>query len=138
MYLGRFQLGQEVTFRVHARSAAGQPQAPDAAPRYAAFLGGDEASSGKVPSLDKTLLTGLFEGRILLDEAFTAGAYRVVATWAVGGVQKGALFSFDVLPGGGPTGQVTAMFSYPRPHANYVVQARSTGRIYKGKNPRVG
>jgi hypothetical protein len=135
-YLGRYQLGQEVTFRPHALSSSGQPQLPDSAPRFAAYLGSTQSSSGRTPSLDRTLITGLFEGKILLDEAFSAGQYTVLVTWAVSGVQKAALFTFTVLPGAGPTGQVTAMFSYPRPQANHIVQARSTGRIYKGRNPR--
>jgi hypothetical protein len=136
MFLGRYQLGQEVTFRPHALSSSGQPQAPDSAPRFAVYAGGAQSSYGRVPSLDKTLLVGLFEGRILLDEAFAPSQYLVLATWQVSGAQKAALFTFTVLPGSGPTGQVSAMFSYPRPQANHVVQARSTGRIYKGRNPR--
>jgi hypothetical protein len=139
MYLGSFQLGQEVTYRVHSRTAAGVPAAPDAAPLARVLAqDGDPVRSGlKVPSRDYPRTVGLFEGRLQLDEDFDVGLHSVVVTWAVSGVAKAQDFYFTVLPGGNGSGQVTSLYSHPRPNANYVVQGRDSGRIYKGKNPRV-
>lgn len=138
MYLGSFQLGQEVAYRVHSATSSGEPAAPDAAPLARVYAqDGDAVRSGlKVPSRNYPRIVGLFEGRLQLNEDFEAGLHTVLVTWAVSGVKKAASFSFAVLPGGNGSGQVTSLYSHPRPNANYVVQGRDSGRIYKGKNPR--
>lgn len=138
MYLGSFQLGEEVTYRVHSRSSAGVPAAPDAAPLAHVYAqDGDSVRTGlKVPSRDYPRIVGLFEGRLQLNEDFEAGMHTIMVTWLVSGVAKGAAYHFTVLPGGDGSGQVTSLYSHPRPNANYIVQGRDSGRIYKGKNPR--
>lgn len=139
MYLGSYQLGQEVTYRVHSVTSSDEPVAPDAAPLARVYAAdGDAVRRGlKVPSRDYPRTVGLFEGRLQLDEDFEPGAHTVLVTWKVSGTVKAAQFSFTVLPGGNGSGQVTSLYSHPRPNANYVVQGRDSGRIYKGKNPRV-
>ena len=139
MFLGRYQLGEEVSFELLTRDASGTPQAPTNAPLMTVLdADGDRPINGKgVPSRDYPRLTGLFEPKFLLDERFSAGQYTVLITWLVSGTPLGRLHVFTILPGGQGSGQVTSLYSFPRPNANYVVQGRSSGRIYKGKNPRI-
>jgi hypothetical protein len=46
------------------------------------------------------------------------------------------LHTFRVLPGGDGSGQVVAMHEYNRPAARHLVQQRSSGTLWKGRNPR--
>lgn len=140
MFLGRYQLGREVSFELLTTDASDTPQAPTAAPLMTVYdsTGARVISAKSVPSRDYPRLTGLFEPRIFLDERFSSGQYTVFITWLVSGTPLGRLHVFTILPGGQGSGQVTSLYSFPRPNANYyVVQGRSAGRIYKGKNPRI-
>lgn len=138
MFLGHYQLGQEIAFRVYCRTAAGVPTAPEDAPEISVYSASAKLfSSRAIPSKDQGVLTGLFEARILLNEAYSEGEHTVHVHYHVGGTHVAESRAFTVLPGGGPTGTVNSMYAYDRPHASYLVQGRTTGRIYKGKNPRV-
>lgn len=139
VYLGRFYLGQEVTYHVHTVSAVGLPVAPDAAPLAAVYeADGDSPERGlKVPSRDFPLTTGLFEGRLQLDEKYAVGQYTILVTWLASGAKRARMYRFEIMPGGDGSGQITSMINFIRPNANFIINARSSGRIYKGRNPRV-
>jgi hypothetical protein len=47
------------------------------------------------------------------------------------------LDTFEVTPGGDISGVVISQFFYPQPQANFLIQQRSSGNIYKGKGPRL-
>lgn len=137
-YLGSYQLGQEVAFRIYCRTAAKVPTAPDAAPVIAVYSGSSKVYGGRsIPSKDRGIVTGLFEGKILLNEAFSEGEYTIHIRYSLSGVMVGETRSFTVLPGGGGSGYVNSIYAYDRPHASYLVQGRTAGRVYRGKNPRV-
>jgi hypothetical protein len=137
VFLGRYQLGQEVTFRLLTRDPSGQPLAPTAAPVMTVYAPGGRVISGNaIPSRDRPAATGLFEGRVFLSEAFTEGRHTITVRWLYAGAPYCCAYTFEVIPGGDGSGQVNALYSYVRPGASYLVQGRSSGRIYKGKNPR--
>lgn len=135
--LGRYQLGQEVTFLVLCKNASGVPADPDACPKVDVYSPTGKPVSGQgVPILDAQATTGLFSGRVLLDERFATGQYHLVVRYQVTSHHGSEMLLFEVMPGGGATGQVIALYAYERPQATFLVQQRTTGRIYKGKNPR--
>lgn len=137
MYLGRYQLGEYVPLRVLCLNGSQVPADPDACPLVDLRSASGKPVSGEgLPVLDKHATTGLFGSGLYLDEAFSEGAYSVQFTWLVGGTLYSSLARFQVAPGGGASGQVIAMCSYERPHARFLVQQRTSGRIYKGRNPR--
>lgn len=137
MHAGRYRLGEEVPLRVLCHSPGGAPAAPDACPRVAVYsAAGRPVADFALPALDAAVAAGLFGGTLFLDERFSAGPYAVLFRWTVSGAAGGQAGRFEVLPGGAGSGQVVALYSYERPHADFLVQQRTSGRIYKGKNPR--
>src|SRR5262245_43667808 len=138
MYTGAYRCGEEITFRPHALSAAGEPLVPPEAPVATVYdAAGAKVRSGLlVPSCGYPRTRGHFELRLRLDEDFVPGRHCVLATWQAGGQPQAAVWVFCVLEGGHGSGTVTSLWSHPRPAANYLVQGRDSGRIYKGKNPR--
>lgn len=138
MHARGYQLGEEVPLTVLCTDAAGSPVDPDACPRATVYPeSGTPAADFALPILDAQATTGLFSGRLYLGDDFSEGRYTAVFRWLAGSHHGSSVASFEVLPGGSPTGQVIALYHYERPHAGFLVQQRSSGRIYKGKNPRV-
>jgi len=97
---------------------------------------GDPLFASRVPIYDKLSTTGLFRLSLFLDERFSEGEYIIAFSWKIGGTQGGMQERFTILPGGAGSGQVIALRNYETPHANFLVQQRTSGRIYKGRNPR--
>lgn len=140
MWFGRFQVGKEITYRFLTRNGNGSPVAPDDAPLAFVYDGSGNtiSAASKVPSEDYPLKTGLFEGRIFLDERFSTGKYSIRISWVISGTEYSTTMFFEIIPGGDGAGQITSMYYHQRPNASFVVNGRDSGRIYKGKNARVG
>lgn len=137
MHLGRKQLGEEVPLTLLCRNSSGVPADPDACPKVDVYSASGKVVSGRsIPILDPAGTTGLFGGRIYLDGTFSAGEHLVVYRYDSGGTRRQEVDHFEVVAGGDSSGQVIALFNYERPHANHLVQQRTSGRLYKGKNPR--
>lgn len=139
MYLRTYQLGEEVPLLIQCLNLLKRPADPDAAPRVAVYdNAGNVVKDFYLAVADKAETIGLFLGRLYLGSDFSPGHYRAVVRYAGGGFNF-ALdpICFEVIPGGAESGQVIAMHSYERPHSNFVVQQRTSGRIYKGRNARV-
>ncbi len=137
MSLGRYQLGQEVVAYLRCTDADDRPVAPSAFPRVAVYAAsGHPVRDVAVPIVERGIVTGLFAVRLFLDGSFSSGAYQMVFRWAAGSHHGSEVRTFEVLPGGDASGQVIALFDYPRPSASHLVQQRSDGSIRKGRNPR--
>jgi hypothetical protein len=139
MDLGSYRLGQEVRLCCLCVDSSGAPAAPDACPAVDVYGDSSKALSARLPPAERpaSLAPGLFALAVLLDGRFAEGRYRAAFRWDVGGTRGGSEATFEVVGGGGETGQVLALFSYERPQADHLVQQRSSGRLYKGRNPRV-
>lgn len=138
MDLGRYQIGDEVPLPLLCLNSSERPADPDEAPRVAVYGGaGGAVADFALPVCDKAETVGWFLGRLYLGGDYAEGHYEVVSRWAVGGTQGGRVDTFEVVAGGAESGQVIAMHSYERPHSNFMVQQRTSGRLYKGRNPRV-
>lgn len=138
MHTGRYHLGEEITLPVLCLTGSGVPTDPDEAPTLEVYSSSGKPLSGqKISTLEPLATTGLFVGRVFLDESFTTGRYHALVRWLISSTQGSQLFEFEILPGGSATGDVIALHPYERPHATFLVQQRSSGRIFRGKNPRV-
>lgn len=139
MFIGRYQLGKEVTYTFITTSPAKVPLAPTNAPTASVLdaAGNDVRTGLKVPSRDYPRITGLFEGRIFLNDDFAVGQYTIHITWANSGSTYTQSLVFEVMPGGRSSGQITSMINHPRPNADYIINARDSGLIFKGKNAQV-
>jgi hypothetical protein len=138
-FLGRFQSGDEVDVPLMTRNALGRPVAPDAAPHLTVFdSSGATLYAGSGAARDRAAATGLFYAKVFLTDDFEAGQYSCLWRWldTSGAHHGGLLHTFRVLPGGDGSGQVVAMHEYNRPAARHLVQQRSSGTLWKGRNPR--
>lgn len=136
----RYRLGEEAAFILLCRDASGRPVAPDACPTFDIYSASGKPLAGKgAPVLDPAAAPGLFVGRALLGEDFAEGEHTAVFRWVdgSGAHSSSEAFPFRVMPGGDPSGQVIALCDYRRPQANYAVQQRTSGRLYKGKGARL-
>ncbi len=138
-YLGRRQLGQEITLPCQCKDSDGAPALPTACPLLTLYdATATPIIAGKsVPILDPASTLGLFSLPLFLGDLFGTGTYSASITWLVGSFHGGELHTFEIMPGGDNSGAVISQFYYPRPHANFVVQQRSGGGTYKGRGPRL-
>jgi hypothetical protein len=137
VYTRAYQLGDEVPILLLCRNGD-DPAYPDAAPRATVYdEDGDAIADFYLPVIDKAEVAGLFLGYVYLGAEYAAGVYTVVSRWQVGLFNGLDAMRFEIVAGGGESGQVIAMHSYERPQSDFIVQQRTSGRLYKGRNPRV-
>ncbi len=137
MYLGRYQQGEEALILLLCSDSNDVPVAPDAAPR--ADVTGD--ATGRITGIalavvEPAVATGLFYAKLYLDSRFT-GLCTVTLRWLVSGAMHARQATFEVAPGSDASGGVLALYYYRRPHAEFLIQQRSGGGVFKGKNPRL-
>ena len=138
MHRGRFQLGEHVPLAVLCRNSSGQPAAPDAAPQVDVYSDTTHPTTGKaIPAQDKSLVTGLFTYRLFLGSGFVVGRYTVTYHWVIGANHGMQVDDFEIVGGGHEDGEVISMYFYDRPHADFIVQQLSSGKVVRGRNPEV-
>ena len=138
MYRGRVQVGKAVLLAVQCRNASRAAVPPDACPTVDVYDSAGKRLAGKaIPILDPAATTGLFAYWLYLSDAYATGRATATYRWTVSTFHGSDLDTFDVLAGGDPSGAVIAQCFFQQPQANFVVQQRDGGRIYKGKNPRL-
>jgi hypothetical protein len=137
MTTGRYQAGDEVPIGVLCTDAGRLPANPDAAPRVAVYdASGHALADFALPRSDRAATTGLFAGRLFLGGLYPPGHYTLACRWTIGSFHGGRLLSFQVLPGGGDSGTLTALYHYERPGATHLINERKSGIIMRGRNPR--
>lgn len=139
MYLGDYQLGDRLPLEVFCQNAAGLPVEPDAAPVATVYAGSATTSvvSQLLPPADRFGAPGLFQHTMHLDGRFNTGRYNVLFSWLASGSPRVSLARFYVLPNGNAAGAVIAMTHYRQPQAEFLVQQLDSGRLVKGRNPRL-
>lgn len=138
MHHGRHTQGDEVRLSLLCATGAGVPAAPDACPTLDIYgPSGPVLEGAHWHPAEPAAAPGLFAASVFLGGDFPAGEYAARATYSISSVQYQSLAYFSVAAGGDPSGRVRAMTYYDRPPASFVVQQRDSGRLYKGKNPRV-
>lgn len=137
MFRGRYPLGEEVPLSVLCRNNARTPTAPVAAPAAAIWLGSTKIQTITLPAIDRAALTGLFGKGLFLGAAYTTGLYEVFYTYTVGSLAVVEVDQFEVVDSGDPNGSVIAMYGFERPQATFLVHQVDSGKIKRGKNPRV-
>jgi hypothetical protein len=136
MYLGRKQLGQEVSFSVASAGGDSEiPSWPSLPPTLDIWKGTTLVLSGlKMPKIDGAVV-GLFQLAVYLDERFSTGYYQGVSRWLRGTYSAVQIDDFRILDGGNPDGAVIAMFHHEMPQARFIVMQTDAGKIQRGKNP---
>lgn len=137
MFRGRVQLGEHIALGVLCLDASDTPTAPDAAPLLEIFSGTAKVLAKTIPALDRFGTTGLFQIQQFLDERFAAGQYKAIYRWDIGSYEGMAEDTFEVVAGGNADGQIIAMHYYKRPHADFIVSQLNSGKLVKGRNPRI-
>ena len=139
MHIGRYQLGVEVPLSVVTTNSSGDAAAPDACPTVVIYTSAAVRVSGyngkKIPVVDAANTTGLFRYGAFLGPVFAAGRYTVVYQWVIGAFTGKEVSYFDVIAGGNSDGAVIAMAELQRPHARFVVQHLSSGKLSSNRNP---
>ncbi len=135
---GRHQLGVEVPLGVLCVDANGVAVAPTDAPWMEVYASTEDVIVAKrIPPLERGVVTGLFQYGLFLSSLFTEGTYTVKYNWISGGVSYAELDTFEVMPGGNAGGAVISLYFYERPGARFLVQQLDSGRLVRGRNPRV-
>ena len=138
MYLGKVQLGQEITLGVQCRDSAGTPTAPTAAPQIEVWTGTSKVLSGKsIPTMDRYGVTGYFQYNLFLDSRFTTGEYKALYRFTAGSYYGLDEDTFEIVAGGDASGAVISLHCFNRPQAQFLVWQTDGGRIQKGRNPGV-
>lgn len=138
-YRGRYPLGVEIPLGVLCVNASGTPIAPTEAPLLEVYS--DAAASPvvvkRIPPLERAAVTGLFQYPLFLGGAFSAGHHTAVYRWRNGGTQFHSSDTFQVIAGGHEDGAVISLFWYEQPGSRFLVQQLDSGKLVRGRNPRV-
>lgn len=137
MIRGRYQLGEDVPLALWCRDASGAPSAPNEAPSADIWSSSAKIRTLYLPAQDRAVVTGFFSYRLFLNSSYAPGLYRVNYRYRIGSFHVLEQDQFEILPGGDPAGAVIAMFDFEKPDAVFIVQSLDSGRIVRGKNPRL-
>ncbi len=134
-YLGAYRQGQTVALGVRTTGSQGRTAMPDAAPVADVYNdAGQRVASLALPLIDDDQ-GGVFALPLFLGTGFAVGRYRVAYRYRAGTFTGLKLDSFDVSPGGDPSGPVIGLFAYDRPEARYVVAQTADGTLIQGATP---
>ena len=141
MFIGRQQLGTELTIGVLCHDASDTPTAPAAAPTIEVWTGTTKLLTGQmIPVMDRygtTVAASYFQYNLFLDGKYAAGQYKVLYRYTVGSYVGLEEDTFQVLAGGDADGTITSLIYYSRPQAAFVVWQTDAGKVQKGRNPAI-
>jgi hypothetical protein len=137
MYIGRYQLGKWIDIYLQVMNGTLSPLLPDAVPAIKIFGPAGIVLNAKMPIVDKIVSPGLFCSRILLGNPFSTGQHAVEMFYLLSGSPRIVTRNFDIIPAGNPLGQVVGMHYFHQPQGEFVIFQVESGRLLKGKNPRV-
>lgn len=138
MYRGRHTLGQHLNLSVRTTDGATTPLLPDACPVLDVYTAaGVKVRSRLIPVADAGAVTGYFAYRLFLGADLAVGQYLAVYHWRSGSAAYAELDTFEVTGGGQGEGCVLAMREFVRPNARFVVHQLDSGKLKRGRNPRL-
>lgn len=138
MWIGRYGRGDEVILSVSCEDASKVVTAPDEAPTVEVFdADSKKLTEAKMPASDASRTPGLFRLPLFLGAAFDAGSYVAVIRYLLSGVSRTRTITFEVSPLGDAAGAVQGMYQFEKPNSRFLVHSTASGRIFKGKNPRL-
>lgn len=136
-YLGRYRLGDDVPLTLQCVDASGTASVPTEAPYADVWNASAKIMTLRLPVADKFQATGLFHQLLRLGIDFATGHYRVVYRYLVGSFVGQEVDVFQIVAGGDVGGPVLAMHAYDRADATFIVHQLSSGRLVKGRNPKL-
>jgi hypothetical protein len=139
VYLGRYQLGEEVTVDLLCQTATGAPQAPDLAPVVLVYdlRASTKLLTARLPPLDPGRQPALYRYRYRLGPGLALGPYAACLCYRVSGQAQVRQVVWDVVAGGHGDGAVISQYHLLRPEAAYLVQRTESGARIFGRNPSV-
>lgn len=141
MFRGRFQLGTEIPLSVLTVNGSNVPSAPTVCPRIEVWSTTAKVVSDKlIPVMDRygtEVDATLFAYNLFLGGGFAAGLYTVYYRYLLGTYEALVEDTFEIVAGGDKDGAVISMYYFDRPQAKYVVMQLDSGKLVKGRNPRV-
>lgn len=138
MFIGRYQLGEQVPLACWARMEAFAPNLPSGAPVARVYSPAFAlVKQVKLPICDRHGVTAFFQGLLKLDASFGLGQHHVHVAYTVGGVAAAKLLTFEVLAGGHPDGCVIGLHAFKVAPATWAIAQLDGGRIIRRRNPKV-
>lgn len=137
MFRGRYPLGVEIPLSLQCVNGSGVPALPTEAPTADVWSSSAKIRTLAVPPLDPSGVTAYFSYRLFLGSLFAVGLYRVFYRYRIGSFSNIVEDAFEIIPGGHQDGAVISLYGFLRPQATYLVQQLDSGKLVRGKNPRV-
>ena len=134
-YIGRYQVGEPVTLHCQCVSAVTEvvPDAPPVARIYREWALQAAVLLPKDNTTPKAV--GRFRGTFILGPDARPGLYTVVTSYLVSGNPRALYDTFEVVPGGHPSGRVLSLCVAGEPAENATIAHLSLGRLEVGTNP---
>ena len=137
MWLGNFNLGDEITLPIYTTDASNMPADPTLAHGVAV-----RGSSGNVVFQDRAWqvdanVTGLFQYRLQLGSDFSEGWYIARYSYDIGGSPFLDVDVFYVNGLGAEDGNVISLYHWELPHGQFVARHQADNDLVFGFNPRV-
>ena len=137
MYLGRHQLGTWLDITLQCLDLNGIAVMPTYVPVLKVWSASALVLNQEMPLVDKQIQVGLFCYHLFLGDVFAEGPYSYDTVYIHGGAVFMNTGRFDVIAGGNVDGQTLSVHYYHRPHADFIVSQVESGKLLKGKSPRV-
>ena len=136
MFIGRYQKWAWLPLTVQCRGNL-VSAAPTAAPAFSIYNAAGQKVMGPrtIPPKAPGKVTGFFELEQFLGSEFSDGNYTAHISYAVSGSNYADIRRFEIVPGGHNNGAYINIYSYERPHADYVVGQLDNDVLEFRKNP---
>lgn len=134
-WIGRYQVGQRIGLAVVCIGPRG-PTQPDSVPVVRILSPGRTGRGFPVPveATDRDT-PGLFRGTFVPGPNDGPGSYVALFTYLVGGLPVAALTTFEVVPGGHPSGAICSQIAVSQPDAIALIAHTGSGQILVGRGP---
>jgi hypothetical protein len=138
MFIGYYQLGDLLPVSVWTLDAAGTPTEPDDVPVLQIYDADGLATYTKIlPVVDSANITGYFQYRVNLDQAFSTGYHSLIIHYVISSTSYAIVGQFEVVDGGDDEGQGIAMHFFKQPAADYVLLQTDRGSLKRLRGPTI-
>lgn len=132
-----YQLGDVMPLHLRCTTTAGVPVEPDDAPVAVIADENGIVETVKLPVVDRSDVTGVFNASVNLDGEYSEGHLSIQYVYFVSSVARSVLVEAEIRVGGNSRGAGIAMEYFRQPSANYILYQTDQGFLRRHQNPKV-
>jgi hypothetical protein len=136
VFIGRYQLGDEVELAIRTTDLSSTPTLPTNPPRADVYnSSGSVVFSSLMPIKDRYRRTSYFQLPVYLGAEFSTGDYQAVIHYDESGTHVQELSTFYIAPGGSALGTVITLHHFRHPVSEFLLAQTNAGKLQRLRNP---